>query len=237
MQKIGEKKKWKAVEIKKQRIKERREKFENQGKPILVNMTALKKRMRDLKRLIARPNISEEIKAQKQGDLEKLQSKLEEVAAAKNFHLKYKQAIFIEKRKTFRIIEKQEKVIRKLMKKNDGSSEMALKISEENALLDQAKKNLDYIRYFPKTEKYLSLYKESTPERQIKLDEMWAKVESTKKEIESGNAEDWYAALYPQQNKDSNEQNEGKEGGEIFADSEDESAERDQVYDDDDFFV
>jgi chromosome segregation ATPase len=233
-------KKWKAVEVKKNRIKAKRSKIEEMGKKPLVHMTAIKKRIRDLKRLISRPNVPEEIKAQKQNDLEKLESKLGEVAAAKAFHLKYKQAIFIEKRKSLRNVEKHEKAIRKLHKKHSDFKDFESKMAEEQKMLEEAKKNLDYIQYFPKTEKYVPLYKDSTPERIAKIAEMWTKVEQRKKEIESGEAEDWYVALFPNNSMDNADLHPSVDDEEAYEDSDQEVAAEEnshKAHEDDDFFL
>jgi uncharacterized Zn finger protein (UPF0148 family) len=119
---------------------------------------SIKNQIRSIQRLL-RKNISQEVKEvqeKKLADLRKLielqdQSKLERKMA-----LRYRKVKFFERRKIERRIRRLEKQQRAALEHTGEDLEM--QAGEISHQLAQLKEDLEYVRFFPKTEKYLSLF-------------------------------------------------------------------------------
>lgn len=130
------------------------------GKEIVkkVKNVSLKNQIRSIQRLLKK-NIPQEIKEVQEKKLAELrnlielqdQSKLERKMA-----LRYRKVKFFERRKIERGIRRLEKQQRAALEHTGEDLEMqAGEISQQ---LAQLKEDLEYVRFFPKTEKYLSLF-------------------------------------------------------------------------------
>lgn len=119
---------------------------------------SLKNQIRSIQRLL-RKNIPQEVKEVQEKKLEELrklielqdQSKLERKMA-----LRYRKVKFFERRKIERRIRRLEKQQRAALEHT--GEELEMQAGEISQQLAQLKEDLEYVRFFPKTEKYLSLF-------------------------------------------------------------------------------
>lgn len=120
-------------------------------------MASIKNQMRSIRRLLQK-NLSAEMKDAQQKHLEDLKRQAEQNQRAeleRKMSLRYRRVKFFERRKIERAIKRLEKL------QEAGSDDLEsaamthkLTITEQ---LAQLKEDLEYVRFFPKTEKYVSL--------------------------------------------------------------------------------
>lgn len=113
---------------------------------------SVKNQIRSTERML-RKNLPPEIREAQEKKLEELKKHQElqsRLAIERKIHLRDKKIKFFERRKI-------ERMIRRLEKQQRASSDHASeeKISEQRSRL---KEDLEYVRFFPKTEKYVSLF-------------------------------------------------------------------------------
>jgi len=100
-----------------------------------------KKRIRDIERLLARPNLPDELVKKKKDELHQLKKSVKSKKEAEKFELRYKKIKFIEKRKVIRQIERLEKEVKKA---SEGEAQDKLKKEKE-----QWSNRLTYIDNYP----------------------------------------------------------------------------------------
>jgi len=139
------------------------------------NQNGLKWKIRGIQRLLKKTDFPQEARNIKEEELAVLikkqeQQKIEDLE--KKMSLKYRKVKFFEKRKIIRKITQIEKA---LTQDKEESEKEQLQI-----ILDKLKIDLHYVKYFPKTEPYLSLYPTSkhTPEVLKQQQEIKTKIES-----------------------------------------------------------
>ncbi|XP_063900261.1 uncharacterized protein LOC135119804 [Zophobas morio] len=129
-------------------------KFRNKNKP-------RSKRIRDLQRLLKKNSLPDEVRVASKSTLESLLEKKEITSAKvsqKDLSKKYKMVKFFEKRKASRAVAQAEKKV----KGGDISGGTLNKLRE-------AQEFLNYIEYFPRTQAYISIYKQPASEEALKL--------------------------------------------------------------------
>nr|XP_043637985.1 rRNA-processing protein EFG1 [Erigeron canadensis] len=118
-----------------------------------AKLISLKRQIRSTDRLLrkdTRPEVKEALEKKLEG-LKSQQRTLDNLALERKLSLRYKKIKFFERRKL-------ERNIRRLEKQQRTSSGQAqeVEIAEQ---LSKLKEDLEYVRFFPKTEKYISLFK------------------------------------------------------------------------------
>lgn len=140
--------------------------------------TVIKKELRSIKRLLTRDGLDETIRSQKSktlASLEKELARVEEKVDGIAVRRKYKSVMFVERRKVNRKIEQLRKTLESCVDKDERQ-----KVRKD---LERAEADLDYIRYFPEGEKYVSLFpkpERQTEEYKAKQDELREKVRQRK---------------------------------------------------------
>ena len=120
-----------------------------------------KKQIRDIKRLLDRTNIPEEVRTAKKALLLELKKESKNKREAELFESKYKKIKFTEKRKVVRQMEN----VRSVFNKSNLSGEERAGM-EEN--LKTMQDQLNYINHFPITQKYISLFPKKDDEKSKK---------------------------------------------------------------------
>ncbi len=106
----------------------------------------------------------EEQKAQKIDFITKLKTKLKDYKDAMQFAEKYKKIRFFERRKLERMLTKAKKEIAQVQK---NSEEAKLKELEEKK--EKIVKDINYVKFYPKTYKYYSLFPNNDKENPVTL--------------------------------------------------------------------
>lgn len=138
---------------------------------------SLKKKVRDLKRLLEREGLPKEIIEAKKKDLDELKGQFKHRKNALRNAAKYREIRLNEKKKCYRIRKRAEKEIANIKNKMIGQdqtyeefeAEKESLIKAQQDIIDQCDKDLVYINNFPPSEKYISLYiKTEMPEDVLK---------------------------------------------------------------------
>ncbi|RPA99779.1 hypothetical protein L873DRAFT_1737856, partial [Choiromyces venosus 120613-1] len=137
-----------------------------------TSTTHLKKKVRDLQRLLNNPNTSlpADVRLENERALSAFQSELTVVRGAakeKSIAKKYHMVRFFERQKATRKLRKAERELEKV--EEEGKAEAEKKVYE-------AKLDLNYIMHYPRGEKYISLFKDAGVMRE--------KREGVRKEVE-----------------------------------------------------
>ncbi|XP_031487244.1 rRNA-processing protein EFG1-like [Nymphaea colorata] len=113
---------------------------------------SLKNQIRSVERILLRKDLPIEVKNAQEKRLEELKAKQEiqnRSAVERKLSLRYRRVKFFERRKIERSIRRLEKLQR------SADPTMQRTVSEQ---LSQLREDLEYVRFFPKTEKYVSLF-------------------------------------------------------------------------------
>lgn len=130
------------------------------------------KKIDSIKEDLSKNFYSEEKKKQKIEFLQKLKNKIKDYTDAKKFEARYKKVRFVERRKLER---KLNKVKKEIKAENDNDKLKELKEKENNII-----KDINYVKYYPKTYKYYSLF----PNKDADKEELIQKREKMRKKIE-----------------------------------------------------
>lgn len=165
--------------------------FGDQTIEVDITMPSVKKRIRDIDRILKRDGISNEMREKLTGDLESLkQQNLDNKQKEKErkYSIKYHQVKFFERKKILRKINTLNRDINAIsVAENDESSKLQnLKESRDNFM-----KDLAYLLYYPRHLKYVSIFnldvddvvtnKRRQEARQLAIDE-W----SVEREVSKG---------------------------------------------------
>ncbi|EMR10479.1 hypothetical protein PNEG_01192 [Pneumocystis murina B123] len=124
------------------------------GNSEIRGISRLKKKIRDLERLVRRGSIPADAQLDKERQLQSLYFDFKTIRESKKKHVleeKYKMVRFFEKKKAIRYLKQARK---QLMEANDEDEKKRL----EN-IIHQRQVDLNYIIEFPSLKKYISLYK------------------------------------------------------------------------------
>lgn len=119
-------------------------------------MTVLKKRIRSIRRMLDKGIADEHSRTRKLEEIENMEKEIEELKNKREFLSKFKTLVFVERRKVIRKVEKHQKNIERLSK--HGITPESDQINSEKIQLEKALLDLDYIRYFPVSRKYVPLF-------------------------------------------------------------------------------
>ncbi|KTW31447.1 hypothetical protein T552_00089 [Pneumocystis carinii B80] len=170
------------IKEKRKNINKKHERFrsENSG---TGGLCRLKKKIRDLERLVRRGSMPADVQLNIERELQSLYFDFKMIQESKKKHIlqeKYKMVRFFEKKKATRYLKRAQK---QLMEANDEDERKKL----EN-IIHQCQVDLNYITEFPCSKKYISLYKSpsensSTEQERIMI---WKDIEQKcKKKYES----------------------------------------------------
>ncbi|KAL3688035.1 hypothetical protein R1sor_014344 [Riccia sorocarpa] len=118
-------------------------------------IVSIKNQIRSIERLLKKPLLSDEVKHAQEVRLEDLRKQAEQhtrTELERKMALRYRKVKFFERRKIERRIRRVEKQLRTMA---DQSTAVGLSLSRE---LEQLKEDLEYVKFFPKTEKYVALF-------------------------------------------------------------------------------
>ncbi|KAL2621580.1 hypothetical protein R1flu_001785 [Riccia fluitans] len=118
-------------------------------------IVSIKNQIRSIERLLKKPLLAEEVKDAQEVRLEDLKKQAEQHARSeleRKMALRYRRIKFFERRKIERRIRRADKQLRTV---GDPTSSAGLALSRE---LEQLKEDLEYVKFFPKTEKYVALF-------------------------------------------------------------------------------
>ncbi|CAN6441151.1 unnamed protein product [Victoria cruziana] len=128
------------------------EKEQHKKKGKKLKPVSLKNQIRSVERILLRKDLPIEVKSAQEKRLEELKKRQEiqnRSAVERKLSLRYRRVKFFERRKIERRIRRLEKLQKSAAPATQGS------ISEQ---LSQLREELEYVRFFPKTEKYVSLF-------------------------------------------------------------------------------
>ncbi|EAS02703.2 hypothetical protein TTHERM_00347930 (macronuclear) [Tetrahymena thermophila SB210] len=201
----------------------------------------LKKKARDLQRLVEKEGVAEEIIESKKVELQEVTSKLEQrkkkqkrlERKVKFLQQKYKSVMNVEMKKVLRSLEKNEKLISQTLDDEKRNDLFAKK--------KELQMKYNYIKYFPKDKKYLSLFPNQENEKMVALrnkimKEIQSRIEQKEKylnkiELDPKNKEELENKQKDKKQKKKVEQSEESEEDsqmDIEKDSEDDSSEEDE---------
>lgn len=121
-----------------------------------------------------------EKKAQKVDFIRKLQNKLKDYKDAQKFAEKYRGIRFFERRKLERSLTKITKQIDTFTANNKSDANYEEQLKELNLKKDAIVKDINYVKYYPKTYKYYSLFPtndKDNPETKKKIKKMRSKID------------------------------------------------------------
>ncbi|KAG6551652.1 hypothetical protein Mapa_006738 [Marchantia paleacea] len=124
-------------------------------------IVSIKNQIRSIERLLKKPLLLEEVKDAQEKRLEDLKKQAEQHARSeleRKMSLRYRKVKFFERRKIERRIRRAEKQLRTL---GDQNTAEGLQLAHQ---LQQLKEDLEYVKFFPKTEKYVALFAGSDDE-------------------------------------------------------------------------
>lgn len=133
----------------------------------------LKKRIRDIERLLKKDNLKADVRIGNERALKALKVELENTQLnlkAKNLAKKYHMVRFFEKKKAIRKYNQAKKQVEEVSK-----TEVKKDIKKARKLLKHCEIDVFYVILFPKTEKYISLYPNSKQEDEKTLTNLKAK--------------------------------------------------------------
>ncbi|XP_020271162.1 rRNA-processing protein EFG1-like [Asparagus officinalis] len=114
---------------------------------------SVKNQIRSTERMLLRKNLPPEVREAQEKKLDELKKHQElqfRLATERKIHLRDKKIKFFERRKV-------ERMIRRLEKQRASATDHASEETISNQL-SRLKEDLEYVRFFPKTEKYVSLF-------------------------------------------------------------------------------
>lgn len=142
-------------------------------KALIHGSSGIKKKIRDISRVLNRDNLSADVKIANERALKTLKIELEKVQddlRTKKIAQRYHKVRFFEKKKAIRFYKQSEKNIKELEESEEDDKEIKKKLKKEKRVFEHCKIDLAYVLNFPKNEKYISLYakaevNESLPKR------------------------------------------------------------------------
>lgn len=134
----------------------------------------IKKKIRDIKRLLKRDNLPSDLVIANERALKTLEGELENVEENKKVRKlvsRYHKVRFFERKKAARHykhelkeLEKLKQTVEENREKNEGTEEIEKEIEKQEKKVHDKAVNFAYTLNFPETEKYVSLYRENKPE-------------------------------------------------------------------------
>lgn len=122
---------------------------------------SVKKRIRDIERLLAKPNLPEGMITAKKKELQELKKQGKEKKHIKVLETKYKQVKFFELKKAQRKLKKAENELKQVQQSLDEGKEE--KEKELESKIQAINEDIQYIKYFPDNTKYIALYATDSP--------------------------------------------------------------------------
>lgn len=143
--------------------------------------SGIRKKMRDISRLLKRDNLAADIRIANERALKTLQLELNKVGEdqkEKKLAIKYHKVRFFEKKKAKRFYLQNKKKVESLESKlkdeninEEESKNLKKELKKLKRVLEHCSVDLAYVLNFPKNEKYISLYVNNNESTKDKLDE------------------------------------------------------------------
>lgn len=136
-------------------------------KALMHGSSGIKKKIRDISRLLSKDNLSADVKIANERALKTLKLELEKVQTdqkTKKLVQRYHKVRFFEKKKSIRFYKKSEKIIKDIETEISNTTdeteikELKKKLKKEKRIFEHCKVDLAYVLNFPRNEKYISLY-------------------------------------------------------------------------------
>jgi hypothetical protein len=134
---------------------------------LMHGSSGIKKKIRDISRLLSKDNLSADVKIANERALKTLKLELEKVQTdqkTKKLVQRYHKVRFFEKKKSIRFYKKSEKIIKDIEIEISNTTdeteikELKKKLKKEKRIFEHCKVDLAYVLNFPRNEKYISLY-------------------------------------------------------------------------------
>ncbi|ESW98452.1 hypothetical protein KL918_005176 [Ogataea parapolymorpha] len=125
----------------------------------------IKKKIRDITRLLKRDNLASNVRIENERALEALKSELATVQTnlkAKKLAQRYHKVRFFERKKAVRRYKKALKELKELEAKDGDPKAIKKEIKKQKKVVRHCEVDLAYVLNFPKTEKYIALYPANT---------------------------------------------------------------------------
>ncbi|KAG7928105.1 hypothetical protein KL925_001405 [Ogataea polymorpha] len=125
----------------------------------------IKKKIRDITRLLKRDNLASNVRLENERALEALKSELAAVQAtlkAKKLAQRYHKVRFFERKKAVRRYKRALKELKELEAKDGDPKAIKKEFKKQKKVVRHCEVDLAYVLNFPKTEKYIALYASNT---------------------------------------------------------------------------